>query len=351
MRPLTVLMTDIQLTMWSGAKIVLRDFALKLGERGHRVVAWSSQQDAEVVSELRRIGVDVLDDMSDLPYPPDVIQGQHNIPTMIAMATYPGVPAVLFCHSREWADVPLHLARIWRYIAVDRMRHEFLVKRHGVDPARVVTLHNAVDLTRYPPRHAPLPARPANALAFTKRRGHVALLRSICESRGMAFEALGTGADKVVVKPEEILSRQDLVFATGRSAIESACAGAAVILADARGIAGMVTRRNFRALRKANFGSLALIHRMNPANVIREIERYDPEDAAEVTRLVRQDADLDSATDRMESLLQAAAAAGFPNAWTDDDRRGLTAFLDNWPAPPGWEAERARLAALLRANG
>jgi len=350
MRPLTVFMTNIELTNWRGAQIVLRDFAVALKRRGHRPVVWASYP-GYASDQYRKLGIEVVDHPADLAKPPDIIQGQHNLPTAAALASYPGVPAILLCHSTEWADQPLHLDRIWRYVTVDRKRQEFLIKRHGIDPARMAILPNAVDLTRFRPRGTALPARPSRAMAFTKFSGHVGLLKSVCTGRGMVFDSIIGGVGETDPEPEHTLREQHVVFATGRSALEAACAGAAVIAADRRGVAGMVTTRNMRVLRKGNFGSLALIRPVTSEIIAQELDKYDPGDAAEVTRWLREDADLEDATDHIEALYEGALAAGFPQRWTDDDRRGFAALLNAWPAPPDWpEKERDVILAAVARN-
>lgn len=150
---------------------------------------------------------------------------------------------------------------------------------------------------------------------------------------------MGAGGDIGSWEPERELREQDVVFATGRCAIEAACAGAAVVVCDARGLAGMLSTRNLSALRRANFGKLSLIRQASPALIAAEFDKYDAADAAEVTRRLREDADLEKATDRMEAMFAEALAAGLPRAWTEDDRQTLARFVEDWPVPPPDRAE------------
>lgn len=345
-----ILFTNIEMELRSGTLIVVRDFALTMQRRGHAVAVYSTQL-GEPSNELAAEGIEVVDDLGALTAPPDVIHGHHNVPAFVAMATFPECPAIWFCHSLDEFDRAPRLGMIWRYVAVDLTRRQFLIEC-GAPPDRVEILHNAVDLARVPPRAAPLPATPKTALAFSKHSGHMPSLLAACRGLGIQFAALGKGAGEIVANPEQTMVRNDIVFATGRSAIEALCAGCAVIVADGRGLLGMVTTRNYRVMRNNNFGSGAAVlwrEATHPA-LVSEIRRYDPADAAEVTARIRADADLEVAANRVEQLYREAVAAPRPG-WSSADTREARGFIDNWPVNPLWlglgEKERAKLAALV----
>jgi hypothetical protein len=71
--------------------------------------------------------------------------------------------------------------------------------------------------------------------------------------------------------------------------------GAAVILCDFSGVGPMVTTKEFDTLRLMNFGFQALTQPLHPQNIIRQIERYDAEDAENVKSLIRSTANLENA--------------------------------------------------------
>ncbi len=337
-----ILITDHELVTWSGSKIVVRDIALKLQERGHDVSVFSTKL-GDSAKTLRRLGIRVS---RDLRSPPDVIHGHHNIPTVMAMGQFQGVRGIWFCHSLQWTEIPPVSNRLFRYVAVDVPRRDFLVKEHRIRPDRVEILHNAVDLRRFPERADALPQKPKRALAFTKNATHIPTLRSACLRFGMSFDAIGRGANQIVLEPEPFLRQSDIVFATGRSAIEAICAGAAVIVGDSRGIGQMVTTRNLEAMRNINFGWQSMIRPITGAAVEGEIARYDAADAAAVTQRLRREADLEKAADRLEKLYVDAVAFNVP----DPDDGGVRHILDQWPVPPEhartWEPERQMLLKL-----
>ena len=115
---------------------------------------------------------------------------------------------------------------------------------NGAPPERTCVIQNAIDLRRIPPRTRPLPERPQRALIFTKNTSHIPFVEEACRRAGIAVETLGRSVGRVVLDPERELVEHDLVFATARSALEAIASGAATIVMDARGIAGMATRAN-----------------------------------------------------------------------------------------------------------
>jgi hypothetical protein len=351
-RPLRILITNLCLDNRSGTESVVRDLVTNFARRGHSPTLYAPVLGAPA-EELRARGGRVIDSLEQMTAAPDVIHGHHNIPTVEAIATFPNCPAVFVSHDwRWWYDRPPRFERIYRYIAVDDTRRDYLLTAVGIMPGRVDVLHNAVDLARIPPRPTPLPDRPRRALAFTKTSAQLPALGEACAQFGMTLAALGRGSGNVTAEPEARLVEHDLVFATGRSAIEALCAGAAVIVGDARGLAGMVTRANCEMLRNLNFGSGAFTRQFTVEAVAMEIARYDRADALAVVAKIRMDADLKGLLERLECLYEEAISArrSVP-VWSRHDRRALRQFIDDWPArgevaEASWEPNRKRLVAL-----
>jgi hypothetical protein len=179
-------------------------------------------------------------------------------------------------------------------------------------------------------------------------------LNEACSRCGITFSPIGRGTGDLSAEPERLLVQQDLVFATGRSAIEALCCGAAVIVGDDRGLAGMVTTANYAALRALNFGSGAFTRPITVESIMTEIARYDRDNALAVVARIREDADLERLLDRLEILYREAMVAGRNRlTWSAHDRRALRRFVKSWPpraqpAAASWEPNHARIAALRR---
>lgn len=351
-----VLLTNNTLAWRSGSELYARDLAIALRRRGHEPMAFSTML-GDVADDLRAELVPVTDDLRSIGAPPDVIHGQHHLETMAALARFPEVPAIFVCHGfLPWQEAPPRHPRIRRYVAVDDLVRERLVVEGRVAPPDVRVLYNFVDLGRFPARGA-LPERPRRALVFNAHASEEnfgAIARPACESRGIELQLAGYGSGRVVSDAGSLLRGYDLVFARARSAIEAMASGCAVIVADPRGMAGLVTASNVEALRRRNFGVSTLTMPLTAAEIDRQISLYDHEEAAKVSEIIRRDASIDPVVDAYEALY--AEVAG--DAGTRDDaadRDALVGYLQ-WlsgqtklPGLYGWNELRKSHDALALA--
>ena len=345
---LTVLLTNIWLVNRAGSETVIRDLAFGLLRRGHRVIVYAPALGG-AADELVARGIVVIDDLRKLAETPDIIHAHHLIPCGEALYRFPQTPAIYTCHSfSHWAEAPAHFPQVAAYVAVDEACRDRLVQAEGIDPARVMVIPNAVDLTRIPQRPQPLAARPLRAVAFGKAAAAGAP-RLACERLGIPFAAIGT-LDVPLANPESELVKADLVFASARCALESLCCGCAVIACDARGIAGLVTSENYQDLRAKNFGLRTLTESNTIEACIREIGRYDPQDASRVSARARHDAGLALQLDRFETLYREVLdGSRRPRITPEAHERAMAQFLhDNLPRRPAdirwpWLALREEL--------
>jgi hypothetical protein len=348
---LAVLLTNVWLDRRGGTEAVIRDIALGLLKRGHRPIVYSPHL-GEPAQELHQRGVAVINSLSSLAEPPDVIHGQHFIQTAEAILHFPQTPAIQMCHAwQHWAEGPAKFPQIHRYVAADQTVRDRLVHMEQIPPERVEVVYNAVDLTRMPERTTPLSAKPATALAFTKTRAQLPFVEAACRRHGVKLDVLGKGADRTVRNPELELVKYDLVFATARMALEALCAGCAVIVCDSRGLSGMVSTENLSRLRPLNFGLRSLVHPVTVDGLAGEIDRYDPADAARVAETVRAMAGLEATLDYLEQLYQRAMGA--PRPREDEVGAATLQFLQRalprqrtdgrWP----WMAEREAMESRI----
>jgi hypothetical protein len=318
-RRLRVLITNNTLDTRAGSELYVRDLAVGLLRRGHAPVAYSSVL-GEVAGELRTASIPVLDDLGSLSVAPDVIHAHHHLDAMCAMLRFPAVPAVFVCHGwQPWEERPPVFPAIRRYIGVDDICAERILTTPGVDPARVRTVYNAVDLTRFGRRPHALPDRPRSALIFSNyasEDNYVGTIREACRAASIErVDVIGRGTGTAVDRPELVLPQYDLVFAKARCALEAMAVGAAVIVADYSGLGGMVTPENVEAMRRLNFG-LRTMQRwpLTVETVTREIARYHAESSAAVCAFIRSNADADRTIDQFERLYEEALTE--PIAWS-----------------------------------
>jgi len=328
---LRILITNNRLAQPSGSELYVRDLAVALLRRGHSPVVYSPHL-GDLARELRQATVPVIDRLEALKAAPDLIHGQHHVEAMMALLHFPQTPAVFVCHGwLPWAETPPRFPRILRYVAVDHTCRDRLVCEGGIPEDRVRVILNFVDLGRFRAR-GPLPARPQRALVFSnnaREDNYYRVIESACRRAGMAVDVVGMGVNNVSQQPERILAQYDVVFAKARCALEALATGNAVVLCDQAGAGPMVTTGELARLRRLNFGIRTLQEPIRPEIIAREINRYDPADAAEVTRQVRATAGIEAAVDELIALYQNVLTE-YREAGGDRESEGraAAAYLD-----------------------
>lgn len=326
--PLSVLITNIAFAFRSGTEIVVDQIARGLNRRGHRPIVFAPFIDGELTAGLRLRGIAVVDRLNQVGCTPDIIHGQHNVTTVMALAAFPRTRALFACHDFDSPKdrAPL-VPRIRRYLAVDDACRERLVS-DGVPPGRIDVVYNAVDLDQYR-RRGPLPPRPARALVLTKGSEHLAVVRSAASKAGLSLDELGAGAGVVVGDLPDRLRAYDIVIATARMAKEAIAAGCAVVVADHRGFAGMAATGTLHDWRRYNFGRRILAQPVTEDRLLDAFARYDADDAGRVTDFVRAEDHLDAHVDRLEAIYQSI----LDDAEADDpaaDLAALAPFLEDF---------------------
>jgi hypothetical protein len=326
--PLTVLITNIAFAFRSGTEIVVDQIARGLKRRGHRPIVFAPYIGGGLTDGLRENGIAVVDRLRSVGCIPDIIHGQHNVTTVMALAAFPQTPALFSCHD---FDAPKDRApivpRIRRYLAVDEGCRERLI-RDGAPCERIEVVYNAVDLDQLRLR-SPLPERPHRVLALTKGSEHLPIVRAAAGAAGLVLDELGSGSGSVVSDLPERFPNYDVVIATARMAKEAIAAGCAVVACDHRGFAGLVTTQVLEGWRQRNFGRQILTQPVTVERLLDAFARYDAEDATRVALAVRAGDDLGSQSERLEgiylSMLREAEAVD-PMA----DMQALAPFLEDF---------------------
>ena len=298
MAGLKVLIANATLATLTGTETYVRDLALGLLQKGHTPIVYAPDL-GPIAQELHRRTVPVVDNLNRVGIVPDIIHGNHNTELITALLHFETVPSVFFCHSwTDWISAPPSHPRILAYVAVDETCRDRLVLENAIPEDRVHVILHAADLERFTPRE-PLPEKPARAVVFSNNANqwtHLNAVREACKRAGIELDVIGAGVNASTLNPESLLSNYDLVFAKARCALEALAVGTAVILCDARGSGPMVTTADLDHLRRSNFGIRTLSENVDAELLLREIRRYDPKDAAEVSRRIRT-TDLGSVVD------------------------------------------------------
>jgi len=328
---LRILITNHFLRGRTGSELYVCELATSLLRRGHTPIVYSPQL-GQSARELRDATVPVVDDLEAISSPPDLIHGQHHVETMTALLRFPNTPAIFFCHGwLPWEETPPKHPRIRRYVAVDDTCRDRLICESGVAADHVAVVLNSVDLEQFAPR-APLPAKPARALVFSNGASestHLGAVREACRRTELSLDVIGADSGNVAARPHKVLGQYDIVFAKARCALEALATGTAVVLCDRTGVGPMVTAAEMDHLRRLNFGVRALQESVNADVLEREIARYDPADAAAVSRRIRADAGRDGAIEQIISLYDEVVSefAGNGARDLDAEARAEAAYL------------------------
>jgi hypothetical protein len=254
---------------------------------------------------------------------PDILHCHHNPEAMTALLHFPSAPAIFVAHGwTGWLDVPVRHPRVFHYVGVDGPTRDALVGRHGLPPDRVRLIPNFVDLQRFAPR-APLPPKPRRALIlshYAREDTHLPVVRDACARRGVALEVVGYGVGRPIDDPERALLGCDILFAKGRAALEGVAVGAAVIVCDAFGVGPMVGTDNVKVLRTLEGDYMRWYSPLGVEPLLREIDRYDPADAAAVSRWIRDASSAERVVPELLALYESARtefSARPPDAMAD----------------------------------
>jgi hypothetical protein len=298
-----ILLTNIAIADGTGTETAILDLAIALRRRGHTVICYAPTL-GRMAERVRSTGTPVIDAIEQIGEAPDIIHGHHGGPTMIAMARFQDVPAIFVCH--DWSSVhddpPIH-PRIRRYAYVRHVLRERLISERGISPNRVIFLNNAVDLDRLgPPRPPPERLLTAGLYAHAGTIPFLDALADGCKAQGIDFmgDLLADPANRD--RPEKTLTRCDIVFASGRMAIEALVAGYPVINVDRFGIGGLVTSSRLDEFVAANFAIGALSSPASAELIADALKAYDPGDAAKVVARARRDCDAGAAAENLERI-------------------------------------------------
>ncbi|MGI8981670.1 MAG: glycosyltransferase [Pirellulaceae bacterium] len=332
-QPLRVLITNHMLAGRTGTEMYVHDVAKGLLVRGHTPIVYSPRV-GPLARDLALASVAVVDDLSRVALPPDIIHGQHTLESATALLHFSHTPAVYVCHDWSWEnDMPPQISRIRQFVAVDATVRDRLIHREGIPETCVSVVNNGVDLQKFLPR-GELPRAPRRALVFSNYMSfeQLARIRTACASRGISVDGVGANLGNVSSQPEKLIGQYDLVFAKGRCAWEALACGVAVIVCDTWGLGPLVSTQNIDFTRQRNFGRRLLQTQLSEQAVHAQLGRYDAADASQVSRRIREDCGLDKMVDRLILLYEQAISSHLAakHASADEEQRCMARLLQSW---------------------
>jgi hypothetical protein len=159
-----------------------------------------------------------------------------------------------------------------------------------------------------------LPAKPERAAVFAEKPSHLPAVREACRAWLLSLDEFGAGTNREAPDAEETLGSYDLIFATSRRALEGLACGCAVILADHRGFAGLVTMDSVEAWYRANFSEEVLTDATSTPLLVDAIRSYDAASATRASDWIRQRAGIDAYLNQLERMYDSSIRAQRDNA-------------------------------------
>jgi hypothetical protein len=322
-----VLITNDTLNTRFGAELVTRDLAPALAKLGEQIIVYTPKPGA-VSEEIAERGVVVVDKLTELALPPEIVLGNQHLEMVEALLAFPEARGIFVCHGRlGWPAVPPLTERIQEYVAVDHNCLERLTDDYEIPLERITLIFNSVDTERF--RQRPLlPDRPLRGLVFSNyanENNFLDAIRAACQEIDLPLDVIGVGVGNLVDRPEDFLANYDVVFAKARCAIEAMAVGCAVILCDER-LGPMVTAAEAPELRKWNFGMRALQLPVTPRGILTELARYHAPDARLVSNYIRANCTLTAAAQQYLALFHKLMASPLPKikSETTNYQRAMT---------------------------
>ncbi len=301
-----ILITNFRLAERTASEIYARDIAKALVAGGNTVAIFASKK-GKLAVELEEEGIPVLEHPLDVPFQPDIIHGQFNLETITALLSFPEVPAVYMSHgSQQWRGQPPRHPRILRYVAHSTHVGEWLLNSLGLSKRAFLLVPNFVEMSRFEEIRR-LPEEPQRALIYDRATApgrHLDAIHHACRCCGIELDMITNLVGKTSTRPEILLPQYDLVFASGRPAIEALASGCGVITLNGGHCGQLVHSENFEAIRDANF-STDDQRQGKPQTVeeiVSEIHKWDWRRLAPVARRVREELDCKIARTRLERL-------------------------------------------------
>ena len=304
-----MLFTQHGLASPGGTELFVSEAATALLRNGHETAVYAGEA-GPLAEQLRMQGVHVVDDPRDCPWEPDIIHGQHRIHALKALFSFPRCPAVLHIHGLLPAiERPFAHPRIVRYLATSHRLVDRWSVALGVHHESFDVVLNHFDGSRFTKVRKP-PVKPSSALLYSNNPltpEQEKVLRDACRERGISLDIAGRASGRHENRPEDLLPKFDLVFAAGRSALEAAASGCAVIPVVRNMAEEMLSSENYERLRSQNMATRIAGHKeLTQSWIVQQVDKWDPREISALASRVRDEATLEKTTRQLEKIYRQA---------------------------------------------
>ena len=308
-KPLSILLATNHLFGFTGSEITLLTIANCLSERGHSVSVYAKYIDPRFTQLFNGVA-QVHTDLNSLSRQRlEAAYVQHQTTALELRHRFPRLPMVMaslgvlpFLEQPPMVDLNIH-----RYLAISEEVSNNLI-RNGVDDSAITIFRNIVDSRKFRPASA-VRQRPQSAFIYSYKMDpeKIATVMKACGALDIRCRHIGEKPG--AIHQDDLASRlneADIVFTLGRGAIETMMCGRIPIIFDYLGGDGMVTPENVRELMTCNFSGRLYGKNYCVEEMIDEIKRYDPGNAAVLRRTAIELFDAERGVGTLVSCLKEA---------------------------------------------
>ena len=244
----------------------------QLQRLGHEVVVYSPEL-GPFADHARSRGIDVLDELRELPRECDVVLAQDALVVYDLAERYPRALNVFrVCGDIFDFQSPPQVEGIVDLVVVLSDRYARLWSACGVK-APLLRLRVPVDIDRLVPVGA-IRAKPRRVVMLGNYGDRIQIVREAWERHGLEVAQIGGAQQRFDVA--DALESADIVVAKSRAALDAMACGRAVYVYDMFGGDGWVTPETYPALEADHFAGQATDRVIGVAELERDLAEYDP---------------------------------------------------------------------------
>ena len=255
-----------------GSEVHLVTIGVELLRLGHEVVVYAPEL-GPFADYTRTRGIDVFDQLHQLPEDCDVVFSQDGIVVYEVAERYPqALHAFRLCGDIYDFQSPPQLDGVVDLVIAVCDRYARLAEACAVR-VPVLRLRVPVDIDRLVPLGA-IRERPRRAVILSNYPDRMQAVRDAWERKGIEVEQLGWQQQRYDLAAA--LENADIVVAKNRAALDAMACGRAVYVYDLWGGDGWVKPEMYAAMEADYFTGQATDRVIGPAELERDLADYDP---------------------------------------------------------------------------
>jgi hypothetical protein len=256
-----------------GTETHLVTVGVELLRLGHEVTVYSPEL-GPFTDHAQERGLDVVDELRELPADCDVVFAQDGIVVYDLAERYPRAVTVFrVCGDVYDFQTPPQVEGVVDLVLVLSDRYARFAEACSVK-APLLRLRLPIDVQRLVPLGT-IREHPRRAVILGNYPDRVQVVREVWERCGVEVEQVG-GVGQQRYDLAEALASADIVVAKSRAALDAMACGRAVYVYDMFGGDGWVTPEAYPALEADHFAGQATDRVIGPAELERDLADYHP---------------------------------------------------------------------------